>query len=979
MRSRLLFGAGFFRSRSIAAPAAIWVAIAVSPAFALDPSLPFSAYVRTHFTTEDGLPAGVVDQIQQTPDGFLWLLLNGEWLTRFDGRHFHGFDEIRASSLAVAPNGDLWVGTRKELLQIPFDDLRHSDLSRAVSYQPGPRAASNIMCLRFARDGVLWVGTGDGLFRFHDGRFSPVGPRVGILRIEQASNGHLLLITREGFIELDGSRVVPLPGLTARLERQGGGHLSRHGGQARQPLVQQPAGASAAVGHSMAKLGAYGPGEHGAFRTYEDPQGNVWVAKTEGLFRATAGGLELAVPKMMVRALFGDRDGNLWVGTNGDGLYRFRDPAVRMFTRADGLPNDVIMTVLTAHDGSMWTGANCGGLTRFDGTHFQTYDEKDGLLNSCVWALAEDAQHGLWIGTWGGGAFRLHEGRFTQILAGETVTDIVASRDGSLWFATRRGLARLRDGTVRKYTAADGLSSNRIFRVFEDRRGRILAAGALGLDRLVGDRFEPFSQVPKGIAFPMGEDRSGGLFIALDRVQYALRIAGGHTDAVPELKQGASVVETPSGDLWFGGHDGLHRVPPGGFGRSRPRDEPLDEEPFGTPDGLAATEISGGDPSMALGADGKLWIATPLGLAMLDPRRLARTTRPPTIYMREVTVGRETRPAPRQLLLPPGTSHVEVDFAAVETSAPEKIRLQYRLDGVDAEWLDAGPNARAIYNSIPPGAHALRVRARNRSGIWDRSGMVYLLDQQPHFYETRWFLATTIVAGLLVLSGAYRLRVRHLAKQLSARFDERLAERTRVARELHDTFLQTVQGSKLVADHALRSPDDGERLLRTMKQLAAWLERAIEEGRTALNSLRTSTMASNDMAEALRRAIDECRAQAGLEATFSVTGHARELHPVVRDEVYRIAYEAIRNACSHSGAEIVKVTLEHAHDLTLQVVDNGVGMDAADLEQGEGRPLWPAWDARARPAHRRQVDDRQLAELGDIGHGGCSRTACLPS
>ena len=934
MRSQSRRGAGFFRSRSIVALAAIWVGFAVSPAFALDPSLPITAYARTHFTTDDGLLASVVDQIHQTPDGFLWLIVNGGGLTRFDGRSFHDFD-IPANSLTVAPDGDLWVGTPTGLLQIPFEDLRHSDVSRAVSYQPGPGAASSISCLRFGRDGVLWVGTRGGLFQFHDGRLSPVGPRVGIDWIEPTSRGHLFVMTTKGFVELDGTRVVP----PSRLAFEPGADAKdifhviedRHG----RFWYCGPRGLARRSGSEWRKLGAYGPEQHGAFRAYEDPQGNLWVAKAEGLFRATSDGLELAVPKMMVRAMFGDRDGTLWVGTNGDGLHRFRDPAIRMFTRADGLPNDVIMTVLAAQDGSLWTGANCGGVTRFDGTRFRTYDEKDGLLNSCVWALAEDAERDLWIGTFGGGAFRFHQGHFTQLLAGETVIDILASRDGSMWFTTGHGLVRLQSGAMRTYTTADGLSSNRVFRVFEDRQGRILAVGADGLDRSVGDRFEPFSEVPKGIVFPIGEDRSGALFLGLHRTGHALRLERDRIDPVPELMHAASLVEMPTGALWFGANDGFHRVPPGSFERSRDRDEPLDDEHFGTPDGLSAAEISGGDPSIALDAAGKIWMATPRGLAMLDSRRLSETTRPTTIYMREVTVGRETRPAPRELLLSPGTSHVEIHFAAVETSAPEKIRLQYRLDGVDPEWLDAGPQARAIYNSIPSGVHALRVRARNRSGIWDRSGIVYLIDQQPHFYQTGWFLATAIAAGLLVLGGTYRLRVRHLSKQLSARFDERLAERTRVARELHDTFLQTVQGSKLVADQALRFPENGERLLRSMEQLASWLERAIQEGRMALNSLRTSATASDDLADAFREAIEECRSQAPLTATFSATGHGMELHPIVRHEVYRIGYEAIRNACRHSGADTVKVTLEHAHDLTLQVLDNGVGMDAAIVERGK--------------------------------------------
>lgn len=155
---------------------------------------------------------------------------------------------------------------------------------------------------------------------------------------------------------------------------------------------------------------------------------------------------------------------------------------------------------------------------------------------------------------------------------------------------------------------------------------------------------------------------------------------------------------------------------------------------------------------------------------------------------------------------------------------------------------------------------------------------------------------------------------------MSARFDERLAERTRVARELHDTFLQTVQGSKMVKD-----PADQARMMRAMEQLSTWLERATEEGRAALNSLRTSTTERNDLADAFRRAIDECRRESSMEISFSVKGGARQMHPVVRDEIYRIGYEAIRNACAHSGGDRVNVALEYAHDLTLRISDNGTG------------------------------------------------------
>ena len=191
------------------------------------------------------------------------------------------------------------------------------------------------------------------------------------------------------------------------------------------------------------------------------------------------------------------------------------------------------------------------------------------------------------------------------------------------------------------------------------------------------------------------------------------------------------------------------------------------------------------------------------------------------------------------------------------------------------------------------------------------------------------FALGVVLAGL-----AHRLRVRQISRQMSARFEERLAERTRVARELHDTFLQTVQGSKLVVDHALKDSSNHERVVKALEQLSKWLDQATEEGRTALNSLRSTTTQKNNLVESFRRAIDECSSGGSAEISFSVTGNPREVHPVVRDEIYRIGYEALRNACVHSGADRLEVTLEYAHDLTLRISDNGVGMEADVVEQG---------------------------------------------
>jgi signal transduction histidine kinase len=177
--------------------------------------------------------------------------------------------------------------------------------------------------------------------------------------------------------------------------------------------------------------------------------------------------------------------------------------------------------------------------------------------------------------------------------------------------------------------------------------------------------------------------------------------------------------------------------------------------------------------------------------------------------------------------------------------------------------------------------------------------------------------------------------MRQVAQSLSARFDERLAERTRVAREIHDTLLQTVQGSKMVADDALDRPDDAAGMQRAMEQLSVWLGQAAREGRETVKTLRTSTIQRNDLAQAFQRAIEDCKRNGSMQTSLSVIGDAKEMHPIVRDEVYRIGYEAIRNACSHSRGSRLEVGLSYARDLTVRVADNGVGIDPAIVDEGK--------------------------------------------
>jgi signal transduction histidine kinase len=227
------------------------------------------------------------------------------------------------------------------------------------------------------------------------------------------------------------------------------------------------------------------------------------------------------------------------------------------------------------------------------------------------------------------------------------------------------------------------------------------------------------------------------------------------------------------------------------------------------------------------------------------------------------------------------------------------------------------------------------VIACNNNGVWNAVGATLNFSVAPAWYQTAWCRFLFVLSAVLVACFLYQLRLRQIAASMSARFDERLAERTRMARELHDAFLQTVQGSKLVADHALKRPSDPVQMHRALEQLSEWLTRAIEEARAALNSLRTSTTQRNDLADAFQRATENDFVPELMAVRFSVMGDSRDMHPLVRDEVYRIGYEAIRNACLHSAASQLEIELKYSTDLALRVNDNGTGFDQAIADKGK--------------------------------------------
>jgi signal transduction histidine kinase len=397
-----------------------------------------------------------------------------------------------------------------------------------------------------------------------------------------------------------------------------------------------------------------------------------------------------------------------------------------------------------------------------------------------------------------------------------------------------------------------------------------------------------------------------------------------------------SMVKDRHGSVWLYAQCGLLRIEAAEFARWRHDPQTIvTMMALDGRDGAHPGMQTVAQPSATRSADGRLWFMNGLMVQSVDPDHLYQNHVLPPVHIEGLVADGKQYSPDNQLRLPALTRDLEIDYAALSYSVPQKVHFRYLLEGHDTKWQEAGERRQAFYTDLGPGKYRFRVMGSNNDGVWNEEGASLQFSVLPAWYQTTWFKFAFGAAIVFTIWALYRLRVRQVAHALSMRFDERLAERTRIARDLHDTFLQTVQGSKMVADDALDTPYDTSRMRKALEQLSAWLEQAIEEGRAALNSLRTSTTVTNDLAEGLRRATEAASGSQEMAVAVSVVGEAREMHPIVRDEVYRIGYEAIRNAQAHSHGSSLAVELRYAHDLELRVRDNGVGIDPTVIDHGK--------------------------------------------
>jgi signal transduction histidine kinase/ligand-binding sensor domain-containing protein len=931
----------------------VWLFWLISTtAWAISPSdspVP-SSYVRTDFTVDDGLPDNVVNAITQTQNGLLWIG-SGDHLVSFDGRTFTPIrlripgvlTPSSVNTLIEGADGDLWVGTDAGIVRIPQRDLNDSYVNDSTAFRLGEQHSDEVEVLFRSRDGTIWAGTDHGLCRFDGTQFHCADSSDFISRIIQASDGRLILITSSGVVEYDGKNFVRRSGLAAELGVRDDQIFDAYQDSQGTMWYGTVAGIRSIVNHRVQSLTPHVPADMRTYRLSPGRGGVFWANTPFALYAIAGRTVWTPAPNLEPRSVYEEKDGGLWIGTNGSGLVHLQPRIVQMYTKADGLPSDIPMAVLPAHDGRLWIGMNCG-LAVLEGKKIRVFKlGKDGLANICVWSLAEDREHNIWLGTYGGGLFRYRNGSFTQYSTKEglggshNVSKIMVARDNSLWAATGNGLSHLQNGTFHNYAAAEGLASGRVFDIYQDKNGAVWAATHAGVEMFASGRFvhvPAAKEIGDLFARRFFEDTKGHLYTA-DEPDGISQIKDG---TLKEFNSKLSVMgmkETPDRRMWFSSRRGLIEMSEEDFLRADHSGDPLDYEIFNRADGLRTNQLSVGDPDIAFTPDGKLWIATVAGLAMIDTSRLPRIGKRPPIFVAGASIDGKSQPVGSRLVLQPGIHRVELHLAAVDLANPQRIRLQYRMEGVDSEWVDANSSRVAIYTSVPVGGHRMLIRATDSTGHWNPPTVVYEITQLPYFYETLIFRISVVLGFIVLLISAYLWRVRYLIRQSRIILAERQVEREAIARDLHDTFLQSVQGLILRFHNGTQELAEDHPVRQSFEEALRLSDRVSREGRDVLSRLHLSTTQPESLTEAFAALGREFRLLAPVQFDVIVSGNSQELNAVVQEELVKIGREALFNAFRHAKASQIEVEVHFGIvELRVRFRDNGTGIDPAILREG---------------------------------------------
>jgi len=902
-------------------------------------AVPLEGYARRVWHTEDGLPEETVQAFAQTPDHFLWIGTAGG-LVRFDGAQFVVFNrentpaihENSIFSLAAAHDGSLWIGTEGGGL------LRYrSGVFRSWSPKQGLTNGYVRAVIEDAQHDI-WVGTDDGLFRVRgevvsrmDGRNGL--PLISVHAIHEDRDRTLWVGGYHFFSIRDGKATeFSLPGglsdnVKSILQTRDGtlwvGTVSG--------LQRMPAGRPSAF-TSVKEI-------HATVRSLrEGPDGTLWIGSIgEGMTRYHDGAFTTftapgTLPSNTVISSFEDTEQNVWVGTQA-GLLRLSRTAVRTLSLPDAADPD-FGTIYEDRDGALWLAGT--HLYRFRGASALLYRFPAPLAGVRVRNVFRDRSGVLWIGTEGHGVFRLVNGRPQALPNVQPYTRVFAEdRDGSIWIGTDGDYFRWRPEGMTFYELHASVRA-----LLVDRTGDLWVGKDTGLSHLRGgQRLEDAAtrRLSAEKVWAIHEDPEGGLWFGT-RGGGLYRSKAGKVAVYTTARGLASnsiyqILEDRQGRLWMSGPNGISSV-------SRQDLEMAAQDPayrpavklYGTSDGLETTQMYGGvQPAGCITERGEIWFPGSKGPVRIGADPGAPASPPFASIYRVVADGRDVA-TQGNVSLAPGDGKLEIHYGAIRLRSQERVRFRYRLEGFDPEWTETQGRRVASYTNIPAGHYSFRVLAFDMSSPRETSEASLAMDWQPRFYHARWFFALCAALVAAAVWGAYRLRMR----QAHERFAGVLEERSRLAREMHDTVIQGCTSASVLLEAALSVRSSTAEMRQELLENARDLVRAtIEDSRRAVWNLREKRSAPGGIGAHLADIARQIAGQAGIPITCEATGAPVEVDQEREHHLLLVVREALSNAVRHGHPGTIRVELgSDPRTLRIAIVDDGKGFDPAALGPG---------------------------------------------
>ena len=928
----------FLRRMALALPA---VLLAL-PLSALDPNKALTQESHRIWGQEEGLFQPTVYSIVQSRKGFLWLGTQDS-LIRFDGLHFREYDHAAGAGIQRAlirnlledDEGNLWVGSIGSGLVRIAPDGSFKSFKASDGFD-----SQNAFCLSKGEDGSIFICTDKGLVRYKRDKFQMSTVVQGL----PSNNIRDMCQTADGTLWISGIDF----------------GLMKSDGLIFKPVVLD--GLSRSENINTLACAA---------------DNVVWIGKSTGLIRLQGMHTEAytthqGLPDNAISSLHVSPDQSLWIGTN-DGVTRLRNGQFSIYRVRDGLSHSLVLSLYTDREGTLWVGTK-NGLDQFTEDKVTSYTTNEGMLSNNAGAVAEDSAGRLWVGTMGQGLNVFDGHKFNAIthrdgLLDDTILSLLPEAGGDIWVGTERGINRLHNRqVVSSYTSAQGLPGNRISSLFRDQQGTLWAGTNKGLAFLAGDSFQVSNLgllADHRSIYALSASHSVRLFASaegpsisflkdnqpqfrdLQTVQpvscfyFDQSIHVGWLGTLGSgllhwqngvftrvrVKDGLydnriyAILRDGNANLWLASSKGIFRVSEQELqsfvdGKTRY----VTSIPFST--GQLRFECrSGVQPAAIRSHDGRLWFATTNGVVVVDPNHLKSNTQPPPVEITSVIInGQRTEPA-QSIALTPFERNLEIRYAGLSFIAPDKMTFRYMLEGYDKGWIDAGNRREAFYGKLPPGQFRFLVTARNADGVSSANSAELSLQIAPFFYERKWFgpAVFILLASLVVVW--YRLRIRRLKQ----RFDLVLAERSRIARELHDTLLQGLSGvtMQLQALWIRLGPSREKQLLNEIIQDAA---KCSAEARQSLLGLRSPGASPVRFTHNLANCCHEANVGDRLDLQLDLDSVTLLAMPDAEFQLLRIAREAVANSVQHADATQMHVTLRVTQsELNLSLSDNGKG------------------------------------------------------